>query len=287
MDILQLMGSLELGMIYAWVAIGVYLTFRIVDFADLTVDGSFPLGAAVTASLIVLGWNPILATLIALLAGMVVGCITGYLHVKWNILGLLASILTMTALYSINLRIMGSRPNIALINEPTIFTLGPVLAILGVITLALVLILRRFFLSHFGLAMRAAGVNPKAGAAYGIRAGSMKILALALSNGVVALAGSVFAQSQGFADVGMGTGTIVVGLASVIIGEALFHPKSIAVALVACTVGSVLYRIVIAFALNAHDFGLKSSDLNLITSVLVGGTMMAMKLRKRGGERVC
>ncbi len=277
----QLVGSLELGLIYALVAIAVYITFRIVDFADLTVDGSFPLGAAVCSAMIVGGYNPILATALAFLVGLLAGFATGYLHVRWNILGLLASILTMTALYSVNLRIMGNRPNLAIMNEATVFSMGPVLAVLGAICFVLCLCLRRFFASEYGLAMRAAGINPTAGAAYGIYAGKMKLMALTLSNGIVAFAGALLTQSQGFADVSMGTGTIIVGLASVIIGEAIFRPRSIGWALVACVIGSILYRIAIAFALNAHDIGLYASDLNLITAFLVAGTMIAMKMRRK------
>lgn len=285
MNYLQLLGAIEIGLIYALVAIGVYITFKIIDFPDLTVDGSFTLGAAVSSAMIVSGSDPFYATFMAMFAGAASGFVTGYLNVKWHILGLLAGILTMTALYSINLRIMG-RPNIAIIDSPTVFGEQSIILITLVATVALIVLLKRFFASDFGLAVRAVGINPVVSSAYGISVGKMKIVALAISNSVVALAGSLFAQSQGFADISMGTGTIIIGLASVIIGEALIHPKQVIVGLITCAVGSILYRVVIAMALNAHDIGLEASDLNLITALIVTFTMVATKFKKklRGGE---
>jgi putative ABC transport system permease protein len=284
MNQLQLLGAVEIGLIYSLVAIGVYITFKVIDFPDLTVDGSFTLGAAVSSAMIFDGYNPYLSTIVAILSGAFAGWVTGYLNVRWKILGLLAGILTMTALYSINLRIMG-RPNIAIIDSDTVFgNWSIILTILG-FTIITILKLTRFFASEFGLAIRAVGINPKVSSAYGIKVGFMKIVALAISNGIVALAGSLFAQSQGFADISMGTGTIIVGLASVIIGEAIVNPERIWVGLVTCAVGSILYRIAIAFALNAHDIGLEASDLNLITALLVALTMIATRLRKKNGAR--
>lgn len=284
MNQLQLLGAVEIGLIYSLVAIGVYITFKVIDFPDLTVDGSFTLGAAVSSAMIFAGYNPYIATAVSILSGACAGWVTGYLNVRWNILGLLAGILTMTALYSINLRIMG-RPNIAIIDESTVFGSWSIILVILFITIVTILILTRFFASEFGLAIRAVGINPKVSSAYGIRVGVMKIVALAISNGIVALAGSLFAQSQGFADISMGTGTIIVGLASVIIGEALVHPERIWVGLVTCAVGSILYRIAIAFALNAHDIGLEASDLNLITALLVALTMIATRFRKKSRAR--
>lgn len=284
MNQLQLLGALEIGLIYSLVAIGVYITFKVIDFPDLTVDGSFTLGAAVSSAMIFAGYNPYIATIVSILSGACAGWITGYLNVRWNILGLLAGILTMTALYSINLRIMG-RPNIAIIDETTVFGNWPIILVILLITTVTILKLTRFFASEFGLAIRAVGINPKVSSAYGIRVGMMKIVALSISNGIVALAGSLFAQSQGFSDISMGTGTIIVGLASVIIGEALVHPERIWVGLVTCAVGSILYRIAIAFALNAHDIGLEASDLNLITALLVTFTMIVTRLKKKGNAR--
>lgn len=286
MNYLQLLGAIEIGLIYALVAIGVYITFKIIDFPDLTVDGSFTLGAAVSSSMIVSGSDPFMATITAMAAGALSGFVTGYLNVRWNILGLLAGILTMTALYSINLRIMG-RPNIAIIDSPTIFgDLSVIITTFTIISL-LILLLARFFASDFGLAIRAIGINPVVSSAYGISVGKMTIFALCLSNSIVALAGAAFAQSQGFADISMGTGTIIVGLASVIIGEAVAHPKRVITGLIVCAIGSILYRIAIAFALNAHDIGLEASDLNLITALIVTLTMIATKFKKqlKGGGK--
>lgn len=280
MNQLQILGALEIGLIYSLVAIGVYITFKVIDFPDLTVDGSFTLGAAVSSAMIFAGYNPYVATICAITAGSVAGSITGYLNVRWNIMGLLAGILTMTALYSINLRIMG-RPNIAIIDLPTIFAHGNIIPMIFAICAILIMILQRFFASDFGLATRAIGINPTVSSAYGINVGFMKIVALSISNSIVALAGALFAQSQGFADISMGTGTIIIGLASVIIGEALVHPERIWVALITCAAGSIIYRVVIGFALNAHDIGLEASDLNLITACMVALTMILTRLKKR------
>ena len=279
MNTLQILGSLEIGLIYTLAALGVYITFKVIDFPDLTVDGTFTLGAAVVSSLITLGYNPWFATLSAILAGGMAGVVTGYLNVKWHILNLLAGILTMTALYSINLRVMG-KPNIALIDEPTLFGGHSIVVVTLIIVIGVILLLTRFFASDFGLAMRAIGINPKVSRAYGIHVGMMKMIALAISNGIVALSGALFAQSQGFSDISMGMGTIVVGLAAVIIGEVvLLHPKRLYLALLSCAVGSILYRTAITFALNAHDLGLETTDLNLITAVLVALTMVLPKLK--------
>ena len=284
MNQLQLLGAIEIGLIYSLVAIGVYITFKIIDFPDLTVDGSFTLGAAVSSSLIASGHDPYTSTIFAIFAGSIAGFITGFLHVKWKILGLLAGILTMSALYSINLRVMG-RPNIALIDGDTLFGNNSVILITLGIIIFVIILLSRFFASEFGLGCRAVGINPDVSSAYGIRVGGMKIFALALSNSIVAFGGALFAESQGFADISMGTGTIIIGLASVIIGDAIVHPKRIVIALIACSIGSIVYRIVVAFALNAHDIGLEASDLNLITALLVSTTMVATRYNKKTSER--
>jgi putative ABC transport system permease protein len=270
-------GAVETGLIYGLVAFGIYLSFRVLDFPDLTVDGSFPLGAAVAGVLIINGWNPWLATGGAILAGMAAGAVTALLNVKLKILNLLASILTMIALYSVNLRIMG-RPNIALLNEQTVLTPWydldlayhqvPVVLFTLVAFVSLIL-LWRFMKSETGLAMRATGANPRMARAQGIATGSMIVLGVAVSNGLVGLAGALFAQSQGAADVTMGVGVIVVGLASLIGGEAVITPTTVWRALLACIIGAIIYRLAIAFALNADVLGLKAQDLNLITAVLV------------------
>lgn len=279
MNTLQLLGALEIGLIYALVAIAIYITFRIIDFPDLTVDGSFTLGAAIATSMIISGSSPLMATLAAILGGAAAGYFTGYLNVRWNILGLLASILTMTALYSINLRIM-ERPNLAIIDEPTIFAADYLMTTIIAVVISVGFLLAWFFNTEIGLAIRAVGINPKTSRAYGINVGISKIVALMISNGVVALAGAMFAQSQGFADISMGTGTIIIGLASLIIGEAVFHPKRILLALFACICGSIIFRIAISIALNTADIGLEASDLNLITVLLVLIAVIVPKLRK-------
>lgn len=287
MNSIQFLGALELGLLYGLVAIGVYLTFRVINFPDLTVDGSFPLGAAVCASLIVNGVSPILATVIAVAAGSVAGFVTGYLNVKWKILGLLAGILTMTALYSINLRIMG-RPNIALLSEPTLFSNSEyVLPLLLGFIILLICLLTAFLNSRFGLALRATGINAKVSPSYGISLDKMTLLGLSLSNGLVALSGALFAQIHGFADISMGTGTLIVGLASVIVGETLIHSSRLGLVLIACVVGSILYRLAIAVALNTHFAGLESSDLNLVTSLLVVVALLFPKLKQTLKNRCC
>jgi len=274
---IALYGAIETGLIYGLVAFGIYISFRVLDFPDLTVDGSFPLGAAVAAMLILAGWNPWLATAAAVLAGMAAGAVTALLNVKLKILNLLASILTMIALYSVNLRIMG-RPNVALLTEETVLTPWynldlayhqvPVLLFIIVVFVGLIL-LWRFMKSETGLAMRATGANPRMARAQGIATGAMIVLGVALSNGMVGLAGALFAQSQGAADVTMGVGVIVIGLASLIGGEAVITPSTVVRALLACVVGAIIYRLAIAFALNADVLGLQAQDLNLITAVLV------------------
>jgi putative ABC transport system permease protein len=279
MNQLQFLGAIEIGLIYGVVAIGVYLTFRVIDFPDLTVDGSFTLGAAVSAALITGGYNPWLSTMVAILAGGMAGAVTGYLNVRWHILGLLAGIISMTALYSINLRVM-QKPNIAIMDEATIFNDYSTLVFTAILLIVIILLLTRFFNSDFGLAIRASGINPRVGRAYGINVGLMKIITLAISNATVALAGSLFTQSNGFADISMGTGTVIVGLASVIIAEAIFRPGKIYAALIVCIIGAIAYRIAVAFALNAQSVGLEPSDLNLITAALVAFTMMLSKSNK-------
>jgi putative tryptophan/tyrosine transport system permease protein len=272
-----LVGAVELGLVYGLVALGVYLSFRVLSFPDLTVDGSFPLGAATAAASIVGGLDPYLATALAVLAGALAGLVTAVLNVRFGILHLLASILTMIALYSINLRIMG-RPNVALITEPTVLTpfeallsplwLRPLLVLVAVAVCAA--LLARFLLSEAGLAMRAVGVNPRMAEAQGVPIPAATYLGMALSNGLCALAGALFAQLNGFADVTIGTGTIVVGLASVIVGETVLPARGAAAAVLACVAGSVLYRLAVALALEADALGLQASDLNLITALLVG-----------------
>lgn len=290
MSQIALWGAVELGLVYAFVAIGVYLAFRVLDFPDLTVDGSFPLGAAVTAVLIIAGVNPWLAALCAMAAGAVAGLVTALLNVRFKILHLLASILTMIALFSVNLRVMG-RPNVALINADTMlspfyghglrdFMVRPIfIAVLVAIALFLVW---RFLESDSGLAMRATGANPKMARAQGVDTSRQIYLGMAMSNALVALGGALFAQTNGFADVTSGVGTIVVGLAAVIIGETLLGARGILIALIGCVIGSILYRIAIQLALSSDVLGLQASDLNLVTAVLVTFALVLPRLRRGG-----
>lgn len=293
MSTIAALGALESGLVFALVAFGVFLSFRILEFPDLTVDGSFPLGAAVTAVMIVAGVNPWLATLAAFFAGMLAGIVTAYMNTKLGILNLLASILTMIALYSINLRIMG-KPNIALLGENTVLSptddwsipyYASTPLVFSVIVLILFVLLLKFLNSRSGLAMRATGANDRMARSQGINTDQMIILGMAVSNGLVGLAGSLFAQSQGSADITMGVGVIVIGLASVIGGEAIISPKTMLLALLACVVGSIMYRFAIALALNADFIGLKAQDLNLITAVLVAFAIVAPKLKAKISSR--
>jgi putative ABC transport system permease protein len=288
-SLVALLGAVELGLLYGLVALGVYLSFRVLSFPDLTVDGSFPLGAAVAATVIAGGLGAWAGTALALAAGAVAGLITAVLSVRFRILHLLASILTMIALYSINLRIMG-RPNIALLGEATVLTpfeaLGlPALWLRPLLLLAVAglcaALLARFLLSEVGLAMRATGVNPRMAEAQGIRVGAMTCSGMALSNALVALAGALFAQVNGFADVTLGTGTIVVGLAAVIVGETLLPRQTVIVAVLGCLLGSVVYRLAVSLALEADFLGLRASDLNLVTAVLVGAALILPATRAR------
>ncbi|MCY9851130.1 ABC transporter permease [Vibrio mediterranei] len=291
-------GALEIGLIYGLVALGVYLTFRVLDFPDLSVDGSFPMGAAVAATAIVAGIDPWIATGMAIVAGAATGWVTAFLAVRCGILHLLASILTMIAAFSINIRIMG-RPNIALLGEDTILTpfemMGDAMYIrplvVGVLVLVSAWFVVRLLNSDFGLGLRATGVNARMVKAQGASTSFYTYFCLALSNGFVGFAGALFAQTNSFADVTSGVGTIVVGLAAVILGQTLIPGKKIWVAVTAVIVGSVLYRLAVAFALSSGMFGLQASDLNLVTAVLVAIALIAPKLKgnlkaKKGVEPV-
>ena len=262
------------GLLWALLAIGVYLTFRVLDIADLTVEGSFPLGAAVAATMLVAGYHPIAAILGACVAGMISGVVTGFLCTKLKIPALLAGILTMIALYSVNLRIMG-KANLPLLQQDTIFTIadsfgldkGVTVLVVGAIVVVFVAVLNYwFFGTELGTAVRATGCNPHMIRANGIDTDVMVVLGLLLSNGLVAMSGALVAQNNGFADVGMGVGTIVIGLASVIIGEVLFGTRSFKNCLISVILGSIVYRAVIAIVL---QMGMPPNDLKLFTAILV------------------
>ncbi|WP_427313158.1 ABC transporter permease [Cupriavidus sp. H39] len=289
MSLFSLLGALEIGLIFSLVALGVLISFRILNFPDLTVDGSFPLGGAVAATLIAAGQDPFVATAVAIAAGALAGFITGWLNVRLKIMDLLASILMMIALYSINLRIMG-RPNVPLITEPTLFTvlqpewlpdyvLRPL--VLFVVVVVAKVGLDWFFSSQLGLAMRATGANPRMARSQGIPTGRATLAGMALSNALVALAGALFAQTQGGADISMGIGTIVIGLAAVIIGETILPARRLIWTTLAVVLGAILYRFFIALALNSDFIGLKAQDLNLVTAALVTIALVLPATRKK------
>ena len=269
-----MIGAVELGLIYAVMALGVYLTFRILNFPDLTVDGSFTTGAATAAILIVNGVHPALATLAAGVAGLAAGVITGLLHTKGQINPLLAGILTQIGLYSINLRIMGGA-NVPLLRYDTLITplrenglLGgaAAIAIFGALAVVVKLLLDWFLHTDVGLALQATGDNEEMIRSFGVNTDRTKIVGLALSNGLVGLSGAVVAQYQGFADIGMGIGLIIAGLASVILGQAVFGARVIVISTLAVALGSVLYRVAIQLALM---WGLDANDMKLMSALIV------------------
>ncbi|CAI6070701.1 ABC transporter permease [Cohnella sp. JJ-181] len=274
----SLTGAVELGFMYALMALGVYITYRILDFPDLTVDASFTTGAGIAAVMISHGHAPWIATLAAFGGGLAAGVCTGLLHTKGRVNGLLAGIIMMIALYSINMRIMG-KPNISLLGESTLFsgiashewhdTRLAYIAILFVVAIAVKLLLDAFLHTDLGLALRATGDNKRMIRSFGSNTDLTTILGVSLSNGLVALSGALIAQDGGSADISMGIGMIVIGLASVIIGEALLGPKRVFWATLAVVVGSIAYRIVYALALRAEWLHLKVTDLKLITAVIV------------------
>ncbi len=272
------MGSLEQGMIYAVLALGVFLSFRTLNTPDLTVDGSVVTGAAASAVICDIGLSPLLGLGAAFLCGCIAGAVTALLNTKLKIQPLLAGILVMLGLYSINLRIMGSRPNVSLSRSNTLYKMAKEsfeseysALLVGIIVLIIIIAVFFFFLkTRMGFALRATGDNEEMVRAYAINSQGMKVLGLALSNGFVGLAGGMLAQYQSFADVTMGTGMVVIGLASVIIGEAIFGTKSLLRRLVAVALGAIVYRLIIAQAL---AFGLPTSDLKLVSAIIVAGAL--------------
>ncbi|QIQ22303.1 ABC transporter permease [Zophobihabitans entericus] len=306
-----LYGTMEIGLIYALVSLGVFISFRMLDFPDLTADGSFPLGGAVCGLCLYMGVNPWLATLYGTLAGACAGMITAWLYVRLNILQLLASIIVMIGLYSINLRILGlapylmnetprmsGSPNLPLLDAHTIFTplvaedfsnqfIVQPLLILGFV-IAGWMFLNAFLNTQKGLALRATGANARMASAQGIATGRMVILGMAISNGLIALGGSLFVQTQGNADISIGVGTIVIGLAAVIIGESLMPAKRMWIITLSVIFGSILYRLFIAVALGnqtLQNIGIGTEDLNLITAVLVTLALVLPKQIKKWTRR--
>jgi putative ABC transport system permease protein len=272
-------GAVAQGLLWGIMTLGVYLTFRILNIADMTCDGSFALGGSTCAILVTKGMNPLLAVFISFLTGLIAGFATGIMHTKLKIHEILAGILSMIALYSINIRIMG-RSNTPLLGVDTVMTkmqdqfgITPNIAsfIVGVIFgIALIILLYWFMGTELGSCLRATGNNEKMVRAMGVDTDKMKLMGLMLSNGLIAISGALVAQQQGYGDVGMGTGAIVIGLASIILGESIFawfnKRFSFYVTLLSILLGSVVYRLIIAIVL---QLGLKSSDLKLLTAIIV------------------
>lgn len=287
-----LLPTVAQGLLWAVMALGLYVTFRVLDIADLSVEGSFPLGGAVAAVLLTKGCNPVTALLVAAFAGLLAGVVTGFLHTKMKIPALLAGILTMIALYSVNLRIMG-RANLSLLGVDHTFTfikqllhikMAPTMFLVGLVACVIVAVLMYwFFGTEIGTAIRATGFNQQMIRAQGVNTDVTIVMGLAISNALVAISGALVAQSNGFADVGMGVGIIVIGLASVIIGEVLFGTRSFKNCLISVILGSIVYRIVVALVL---AMGMPPNDLKLFTSVLVAIALALPLIKAKLGKKV-
>ena len=274
--VLAMQGALSQGILWGLMALGVYITFRLLDIADLTVDGSFATGGAVCAVCLVNGVNPVLALILSTIAGFIAGFVTGLLHTKCQIPAILAGILTQIGLYSINLRIMG-RSNTPLLQYDNIFEVlenltglsnNWIVLIIGlIVTVLVILILYWYFGTEIGSSIRATGNNEQMVRALGVNTNVTKTLGLMISNGLIALSGALVTQQQGYADVRMGIGAIVIGLASIVIGEVIFgHKGAFGTRLTSIVVGSVIYRIIVAVVL---QLGLNTDDLKLLTAILV------------------
>ncbi len=285
-----ILGVLEEGLVYAIMALGVYITYKILDFPDLSVDGTFPLGGAVTVTLILAGFNPLATLFIAFAIGALAGCITGFIHVKLKVRDLLSGIIVMTALYSVNLRVAG-KANVPFFNVSTIFENSLVnrlfpaslsnvtmVIILAVIVFVVKFILDQYLKTRSGYLLRAVGDNETLVTSLAKDRGMVKIVGLAIANGLAALAGSVYCQQKGFFEISMGTGTIVIGLANVIIGTKLFKRIGFVKSTTAVIIGSIIYKACVSFAIY---LGMEASDLKLITSVL----FLAILVLSNGREK--
>ena len=269
------LGAVSLGLLWSLMTIGVYISFRILDMADMSVEGTLPLGAAVACTLITQGVDPYLASLCSLGCGALAGLVTGLLHTKLKIPALLSGILTMISLWSINLRVMGGKPNLSILRMPTVFQplvkwgmdKNTAVIVVGVVAaLGLITALYWFFGTEVGCAIRATGNNQKMVRAQGVNTDTMKIIGLMLGNAFAALSGALIAQNQNFADVQMGTGSIVIGLASLIIGEVLFGKRHFYTRLLSLILGAIVYRLIIALVL---EMGMPANDLKLFTAITV------------------
>ena len=274
-------GAVSQGIIWGIMGVGVYITFKVLDYADLTVDSSLCTGGAVSAMLIGMGMHPVLTLVFATLAGMAAGAVTGLLHTKLEIPAILSGILTQLALYSINLRIMG-RANVSLLGQPTMITLLDIpqaILVGGLVAVVMIAVLYWFFGTEIGCAVRATGDNGNMARAMGVNTDTMKVLGLTISNGMVGLAGALLAQYQGYADVQSGRGAIVIGLASVIIGEVLIGRRAnFAVRMGSIIVGSIVYYVIISFVL---QLGLNTSDLKLFSALVVAIALAIPSLRQK------
>ncbi|MGN8913800.1 ABC transporter permease [Anaerofustis butyriciformans] len=278
----NLPDAISLGILWGVMCLGVYITFKILDIADMTVDGTFALGGCVTATLVVNGINPILSLIVATIAGMIAGCVTGFLHTKLKIPAILSGILSMLALYSINLKVLDGKSNLAMpqlgggnvktvidyVCDLTGLSSSNATLLFGLIIVILAMvILYWFFGTEIGCAIRATGNNGDMVRALGVNTDTMKIIGLIISNGLVSLSGAMVAQSQRYGDVGMGTGTIVIGLASIIIGEVILNKAiSFKTKLISVVLGSIIYRVIIAVVLR---LGMNPNDLKLLTAIIV------------------
>lgn len=285
MSISVVIGAIELGLIYAVMGMGVYLSFRVLNIPDLTIDGSFTCGCAAGA-VCTMASHPYLGMGAAFVCGMLCGLVTGILITRFRIQPILSGILTMTALYSVNLRIQGGKPNISMFGQKTIFTeiqdllgkdAGSIVMIIFILAVVC-FVLYLFLNTQLGLSMRATGSNEAMVRASSINADQMKVIGLALANGIIAFAGALLAQYQGFADVSSSSGKMVLGLASIIVGEAFFGHRTIIRSITSVIVGSLIYRFLLTFAL---QFGLNASDLNLFSAALVALSISLPYMKKR------
>lgn len=288
--------SLAQGLLWALLGIGVFITYRILDVADLTTEGTFPLGGAITATLIIHQWSPIWATLAAFVGGLIAGLVSGLIHTKLRIPALLTGIITMTALYSINSRVMGKKPNIPLIGEKTLFSISETLQLSknttiilvgGIVVLLVILLLYLFFRTEIGFAIIATGDNPDMSEANGIHTHSTKILGYMIANGCIALSGSLLVQNNGFADLNSGVGTIVIGLAAIIISEVLFASQPLLWRLATIVLGAVIYRFILAIIL---EFPIEANDNKFFSALILIICLSFPLIRekwpiKKGGTR--
>ena len=283
MSLTIILKAIELGLIFSILSLGVYISFRVLNVPDLTVDGSFATGCAVCAVMTIAG-HPYLGLLLAFVAGGLCGMVTAFLQTKMHMQPLLAGILTMVALYSINLRIMSGAPNISLFSTNTLFTLiDSKLLILLIFSLVIGFVLFGFFKTNLGLMLRATGDNEVMVRSSSINVDRMKFIGMALSNGIVALSGALLAQYQNFADITSGTGMMVLGLAGIIIGEALLRKRTIGFGITSAIIGACIYRLLYQFAL---QFGIPATDMNLMSAILVAITISLPYLKRKGVKHV-